>query len=115
MPNELAYDDGAGFVECRSSVLKPVQQMCRRAQVPTSLAAGITALLQVFGKGIQQLDARVLAQTSNLRRPMKEMFKHCASPLESPWPMGRAVPQVYAQSLQPATPVTSPRKEINNA
>ena len=86
MPNELAYDDGAGFVECRSSVLKPVQQMCRRAQVPTSLAAGITALLQVFGKGIQQLDARVLAQTSNLRRPMKEMFKHCASPLE----IGRA-------------------------
>ena len=111
MPDKPAHDSGVDLGERRPLLVEPVQQMGRPAQVPTSLAAGIAALLQVFGKGIQQLNARILAQTSNLRRPMKEMFKHCASPLESPWPMGRAVPQVYAQSLQTATHLIKPERK----
>jgi len=115
MPYKPTHDLDVDLAEWKLASVAPVQQMGRRAQMSTALATRVTALFQMFGKGIKQLDARVIAQTSYLWRPMKEMFKHRASPLESASPMGKAATQIYAQYLASVIPVIPTRKETNYA
>ncbi|OJW51357.1 MAG: hypothetical protein BGO60_12495 [Thiobacillus sp. 65-1059] len=102
MPNELAHDGGLDLAGRYPASVKPVQQMRRRTQVPTSLTTGIAALAQMVGKAIKQFDACIAAQASNLRWPMKEMFEHCASPLESP---GRRAERFLRFMRSPTNPL----------